>query len=304
MSMRDTVGVVGLGIMGGAFAQHLVAAGVRTLGYDLVQAHMDALNAQGGDSRGSARVVAAEADLLITSLPHSEALEDVLFGADGIVAAGRTGILVVETSTLSLEIRERARARLASAGIGMLDAPVSGTGGQAKVKDITILASGDRADFERAHGVLSHLARSVRYVGGFGDGSRVKYIANLLVAVHILAAAEALVLGEQAGLDSAALLDVLTDSAATSRMLEVRGPNMVTAGYTVPMVTADIFQKDLAIISDFARQTGAPVPLFSTCVPYFAELSALGMGGYDTAAVIAVMRRVARPASEESRATD
>ena len=304
MSNRDTVGVVGLGIMGGAFAQHLATAGVRTLGYDLVQTHMDALTAQGGESCPSARGVAAEADLVITSLPHSEALEDVLFGRDGIVAAGRPGILVVETSTLPLKVRERARTRLASAGIGMLDAPVSGTGGQANVKDITILASGDLTDFERARGTLSHFARSVRYVGSFGDGSKVKYIANLLVAVHILAAAEALVLGEQAGLDPAALLDLLTDSAATSRMLEVRGPNMVSGGYTVPMVTADIFQKDLGIISDFARQSGVAAPLFSASVPYFAELSALGMGGYDTAAVIAVMRRMAQPASEQSRATD
>ena len=302
--MRDTVGVVGLGIMGGAFAQHLAAGGVRTLGYDLVQAHMDALNALGGESRASARAVAAEADLVITSLPHSEALEDVLFGSDGIAAEGRPGILVVETSTLPLEVRERARARLASVGIGMLDAPVSGAGGQAKVKDITVLASGDRAHYERARGVLSHFARSVRYIGSFGDGSKVKYIANLLVAVHILAAAEALALGEKAGLDPAALLGILTDSAATSRMLEVRGPNMVSGGYTAPMVTADTFQKDLAIISDFARQTGASVPLFTTSVPYFAELSGLGMGGYDTAAVIAVIQRMAQPASEESRATD
>jgi putative dehydrogenase len=121
----------------------------------------------------------------------------------------------------------------------------------------------------------------------------VKYIANLLVAVHSLAAAEAIALGEKAGLDGAALVDILSDSAATSRMLEVRGPNMASGAYTVPMVTADTFQKDLAIIADFARQSGTPVPLFSASVPFFAELAALGMGGYDTAAVIAVVRRMA-----------
>lgn len=293
MSLNDTAGVVGLGIMGGAFAGHLAAAGVRTLGYDLLPASMRALNARGVESRPSARAVAAEADVIITSLPHSAALEDVLFGAEGIVAAGRPGILVVETSTLPLDARESARSRLAAAGIGMLDAPVSGTGGQAKAKDITVFASGERADYERARGVLSHFARSVRYVGVFGAGSKVKYIANLLVAVHILAAAEAIALGEKAGLDRAALVDILADSAATSRMLEVRGPNMAGGDYTVPMVTVDIFRKDLAIISEFARQSGAPVPLFSASVPFFAELSALGMGGYDTAAVIAVVRRMA-----------
>jgi 3-hydroxyisobutyrate dehydrogenase-like beta-hydroxyacid dehydrogenase len=293
VSVNGTVGVVGLGIMGGAFAGHLAAAGVRTLGYDLLPDKTHALNAQGGESRPSARAVAAEADVIITSLPHSAALEDVLLGAEGIVAAGRPGILVIETSTLPLNTRESARSRLAAAGIGMLDAPVSGTGGQARTKDITVFASGEPADYERALGVLSHFARSVRYVGVFGTGSKVKYIANLLVAVHILAAAEAIALGEKAGLDRAALVDILSDSAATSRMLEVRGPNMVSGAYTEPMVTVDIFEKDLAIIADFARHTGAPVPLFSASVPFFAELAALGMGGYDTAAVIAVVRRMA-----------
>jgi 3-hydroxyisobutyrate dehydrogenase-like beta-hydroxyacid dehydrogenase len=279
--------------MGGAFAGHLAAAGVRTLGYDLIPTKMHASDAQGGESHPSARAVAAEADVIITSLPHSEALEDVLFGTEGIVAAGRRGILVIETSTLPLEARESARLRLAAARIGMLDAPVSGTGGQAKTKDITVFASGERADYERALGVLSHFARSVRYVGSFGTGSKIKYIANLLVAVHILAAAEAIALGEKAGLDRAALVDILAGSAATSRMLEVRGPNMVSGAYTAPMVTVDIFQKDLAIIADFARQSGAAVPLFSASLPFFAELSALGMGGYDTAAVIEVVRRMA-----------
>jgi 3-hydroxyisobutyrate dehydrogenase-like beta-hydroxyacid dehydrogenase len=129
--------------MGGAFAGHLAAAGLRTLGYDLIPAKMHALNAQGGESRPSARAVAAEAGVIVTSLPHSEALEDALFGTEGVVAAGRPGILVIETSTLPLEARESARARLAAAGIGMLDAPVSGTGGQAKTKDITVFASGE-----------------------------------------------------------------------------------------------------------------------------------------------------------------
>jgi 3-hydroxyisobutyrate dehydrogenase-like beta-hydroxyacid dehydrogenase len=283
--------------MGGAFAGHLAAAGVRTLGYDLLPANRLALNAQGGESRPSARAVAAEADVIITSLPHAAALEDVLFGTEGIVAAGRPGILVIETSTLPLEAHESARSRLAAAGIGMLDAPVSGTGGQAKTKDITVFASGEPADFERARGVLSHFARSVRYVGDFGTGSKLKYIANLLVAVHILAAAEAIELGEKAGLDRAALVDILAGSAATSRMLEVRGPNMVSGAYTAPMVTVDIFRKDLAIIAAFARKCGAPVPLFSASVPFFAELSALGMGGYDTAAVIEVVRRIAGSAT-------
>jgi putative dehydrogenase len=291
--MSTRAGVIGLGIMGGAFAKHLVAADVRTSGYDLLAANVEASSAHGGHACKSSRAVAAEADIVITSLPHSTALDDALFGSDGVVAAGRTGLLVIETSTLSIEDKERARNRLASAGIGMLDAPISGTGPQAQAKDITIFASGDRAEFERASTLLSHFARSVRYVGPFGSGSKMKYVANLLVAIHIVGAAEAIVLGEKAGLDASTLVEVLSGSAATSRMLEVRGPSMATGAYATPMMKVDVFQKDLDIIANFAKQAKCPVPLFSASVPFYTAVAAQGMGLQDTAAVVSVLRSLA-----------
>jgi L-threonate 2-dehydrogenase len=286
-------GVIGLGIMGGAFARHLTAAGVRTSGHDVLPASLDAFSAHGGYACASARDVAAVSDIVITSLPHSAALEDALFGNAGLVAAGRADLLVVETSTLSLEDKERVRGRLASCGIGMLDAPISGTGPQATAKDITIFASGDRADFERACNVLSHFARSVLYVGPFGAGSKMKYIANLLVAIHIVGAAEAIVLGEKAGLDPSVLVELLAGSAATSRMLEVRGPSMAAGDYATPMMRVDVFQKDLDIIANFAKQSKCPVPLFSSAVPFFTAIAAQGMGSQDTAAVVSVLRFLA-----------
>ncbi|MGD0131838.1 MAG: NAD(P)-dependent oxidoreductase [Bryobacteraceae bacterium] len=291
--MSTRAGVIGLGIMGGAFAKHLLAADVRTSGYDLLAANVEAFSAHGGHACKSSRALAAEADILITSLPHSAALDDALFGSDGVVAAGRTGLLVIETSTLSIEDKERARNRLAGAGIGMLDAPISGTGPQAQAKDITIFASGDRAEFERARILLSHFARSVQYVGPFGSGSKMKYIANLLVAIHIVGAAEAIVLGEKAGLDASTLVEVLSGSAATSRMLEVRGPSMATGAYATPMMKVDVFQKDLDIIANFAKQAQCPVPLFSASVPFYTAVAAQGMGLQDTAAVVSVLRSLA-----------
>ncbi|HTB19882.1 MAG TPA: NAD(P)-dependent oxidoreductase, partial [Bryobacteraceae bacterium] len=277
-------GVIGLGIMGGAFAKHLVTAGVPTSGYDLLAPNLDALRAHGGHTCSSARAVAAGADIVITSLPHSSALEDALFGVEGVVSAGRTGLMIVETSTLALEDKERVRARLKNVGIGMLDAPISGTGPQAAAKDIAIFASGERADFDGVQRMLSQFARSVRYVGAFGAGSKMKYVANLLVAIHIAGAAEAIVLGEKAGLDPALLVEVLTDSAATSRMLEVRGPSMAAGTYATPMMKVDVFRKDLDIIASFARQSNCPVPLFNTAVPFFTAVAAQGMGLQDTAA--------------------
>jgi 3-hydroxyisobutyrate dehydrogenase-like beta-hydroxyacid dehydrogenase len=286
-------GVIGLGIMGGAFAGHLAAANVRTSGYDLLAANVEAFSACGGHACASSRAVAAEADIVITSLPHSDALESALFGSDGVVTAGRAGLLVVETSTLPLEDKERMRNRLLSSGIGMLDAPISGTGPQARAKDITVFGSGDRAEFDRASNVLSYFARSVRYVGPFGAGSKLKYIANLLVAIHIVGAAEAIVLGQKAGLDPALLVEVLAGSAATSRMLEVRGPSMAAGACARPMMKVDVFEKDLDIIANFAKKAKCPVPLFSASVPLFTAVAAQGMGLHDTGAVISVLRSLA-----------
>lgn len=291
--MEPRAGILGLGIMGGAFAKHLTVAGVRTSGYDLLPAPLTAFDAHGGQACSSARQVAMQSEIVITSLPHSAALEDALFGVDGLVSAGRAGLLVVETSTLALEDKDRARDRLANSGIGMLDAPISGTGPQAQTKDIAVFASGDRADFERARGTLSDVARSVRYVGPFGTGSKMKYIANLLVAIHIVGAAEAIVLGEKAGLDASLLVEALADSAATSRMLEVRGPGMAAGDYATPMMKVDVFQKDLEIIANFAKQSQCPVPLFSASVPLFTAVAAQGMGLQDTGAVISVLRALA-----------
>jgi 3-hydroxyisobutyrate dehydrogenase-like beta-hydroxyacid dehydrogenase len=294
VSPKETrAGVIGLGIMGGAFAGHLAAAGIRTSGYDLLRPNIDALNASGGRGCLSARAVAEEADIVITSLPSAAALEDALFGEQGLVTGARPGLLVVETSTLSLDDKERVRARLTSVGIGMLDAPISGTGPQAKAKDITVFASGDSASFERARPILSQLARSVRFVGAFGAGSKLKFIANLLVAIHIAGAAEAIVLGEKAGIDPSLLVEVLTGSAATSRMLEVRGPSMATSSYAAPMMKVDVFQKDLDIIAAFGKQWKCPLPLFSASVPLFTAVAAQGLGLQDTAAVVSVLRQLA-----------
>jgi 3-hydroxyisobutyrate dehydrogenase-like beta-hydroxyacid dehydrogenase len=120
-----------------------------------------------------------------------------------------------------------------------------------------------------------------------------KYIANLLVAIHIVGAAEAIVLGEKAGLDASKLVEVLAGSAATSRMLEVRGPSMATGAYATPMMKVDVFQKDLDIIANFAKQAQCPVPLFSASVPFYTAVAAQGMGLQDTAAVVSVLRSLA-----------
>jgi 3-hydroxyisobutyrate dehydrogenase-like beta-hydroxyacid dehydrogenase len=199
----------------------------------------------------------------------------------------------MEMSTFSLEVKESARARLDEAGIVLLDCPVSGTGSQARRKDLAVYASGDRAAFDAGRTVLEALSRKVWYVGEFGVGSKLKFIANLLVTIHNLSTAEALVLGQKAGIDMEMLFDVLADSAGTSRMFQVRGPMMLRDEYDDPTMKIDVYQKDIEIIADFARSLGAPTPLFATSTAYYTAALADGRAKEDTAAIATVLRRMA-----------
>ncbi|MEQ1885120.1 MAG: NAD(P)-dependent oxidoreductase [Bryobacteraceae bacterium] len=288
-----TVGVVGLGLMGGEFARHLAAAGVRTLGFDVRAEQLEAARAVGVIPGKSAAAVAAEADFVLTSLPSVKALEAAFFGPQGIADSKHDGLIVAETSTFPLEAKESARVRLGAVGIRMIDSPISGTGSQAKNKDITIFLSGDAEDCAAAAPVVTHFTRSVLNIGAFGAGSKLKYIANLLIAVHNFAAAEAVTLAEKAGLDPIQAVEWLRGSAATSRMLDVRGPIMATGDFQTPMMKTDVFQKDLEIIGDFARKVGCPTPLFAASVPFFMAANSMGMGSYDVASVVDILRQMA-----------
>ena len=203
------VAMIGLGIMGVAIAANLVRAGYPVHGFDPDPERMDAANAHGVSVRTSADECAADCAAVLTSLPSEAALDATV---DALVAgrARLTGdATIIELSTLSIEAKEHARARLAAAGIGMLDCPVSGTGAQAITGDLTLFASGDESIARRMMSVLNAFARTVHYVGEFGNGMRLKLVANLLVAIHNVATAEALALARRLGLDAAQACELL-----------------------------------------------------------------------------------------------
>ena len=295
-----TVGIVGLGIMGGAFAKHLSAARFNVLGYDVVSAKLAALRKLGGTPAESPAAVAAGARMIITSLPSLTAFEAALFGVNGIASGAKPGAIVIEASTLPLEIKERARKRFAKIGVIMLDCPISGTGAQAAVKDIVIYASGDRAACARCRLVFAGFARNSYYCGEFGVGSKLKYIANHLVTIHNLSAAEAFVLAERAGVDSELMYRVIKDGAGTSRMFEVRGPLMSKRSYLPATMKVDVYQKDIAIIKAFAASLRCPTPLFALSKRYYDAAMAAGYAKQDTAVVHAVLRRIAGLGSGKS----
>lgn len=296
---QQSVGMIGLGIMGSAMSANLARAGFRVLGYDVLARRRAEHKRAGGVAARSAREVAGRASIIVTSLPSADALAEV---AEGLAESAKSGTIVIETSMLPILIKEHARGRLARRGVILLDCPLSGTGAQARAKDLVVYASGDRTAYRRAVPVMDGFARSHYFVGAFGAGSKMKFVANLLVAIHNVAAAEALVLGMKAGLDPALVLKVVGDGAGSSRMLQVRGPMMVKGDYRDATMKVEIWQKDMSIIGDFARQVGCPTPLFAASAPLYSAAVAMGHSGEDTASVCAVLEAMANHRRKPRRA--
>jgi 3-hydroxyisobutyrate dehydrogenase-like beta-hydroxyacid dehydrogenase len=231
--------------------------------------------------------------VVITLLPGVDALEQVTLGEQGLVAAAREGLVLLECSTLPLEAKEAARGVLEDAGITMLDCPLSGTGAQAVTRDLVVYASGDEGTVARCREVFHGFARASHYTGPFGNGSRLKFVANLLVSIHNVAAAEAFVLGMKAGIAPEVIYEVVASGAGSSRMFEVRGPLMVEGSYDQATMKVDVWQKDIGIITDFARALGCPIPLFAASAQLYAAALAQGRAKEDTAAVCAVLEDMA-----------
>ena len=288
---KGTVGQIGLGIMGGAFARHLLAAGFNVVGYDVVPAAVRAFTREGGRAARSCAEVAARTRILITSLPSPAAMEEAYFGKEGIAAGARAGTIVIEASTMTLDLKESLRRRLARKQVILLDCPISGTGAQAAAKDIAIYASGDRRAFNRCRRVFDGFARSTYYCGEFGIGSKLKFVANLLVTIHNLSTAEAMVVGEKAGVDLGLLFRVIGDGAGASRMFQVRGAMMVRGRYLPAHMKSKIYQKDIDIIRAFVRRLKCPTPLFDGSIPYYTAALRQGFGMEDTASIHSVLRK-------------
>ena len=287
---RISVGIVGLGIMGSAMAANLMAAGFRVVGYDILDARRRDHRRAGGHVARSARDLATRSPIVISSLPAPKALLAV---AQEFAAATRRPRIMVETSTLPIAVKDEARRLLGARGVTLLDCPLSGTGAQARAKDLVVYASGERSACRLVGPVLEGFSRAHYYVGPFGAGSKTKFVANLLVAIHNVAAAEALVLAQKAGLDPALTLKVIADGAGASRMLQVRGPMMVERDYSNATMKLDVWQKDMTIIADFAREIGCPTPLFAASAPIYLAALATRRSDDDTGAVHAVLEKMA-----------
>jgi L-threonate 2-dehydrogenase len=286
-----TVGVIGLGIMGSAMSANLVKAGFKVYGFDPVAAARAKLKKAGGTPCKSVTEVAAQCDRMIFSLPSEKALESI---CEELVAAKPSGLIIAETSTLPETAKLKAFALLAKHKITLLDCPLSGTGAQAVTRDLSIYASGSTKAIKTFAPVFEGFARARYDVGAFGNGIRMKLVANLLVAIHNVSTAEAILMGVRSGLDADMIVKVVADGAGGSRMFQVRGPAMVKRSWSEATMKVSVWQKDMRLINDALQATDTPAPLFASTMPIYNAAMAMGHAMDDTAAVYAVLERLTK----------
>lgn len=282
-------GVIGLGIMGSAISANLVKAGFMVHGFDPLSTARARLKTVGGQPWGDATAVASRCRFIVLSLPSEAALESV---CGKLIAAGKRGLIVAETSTLPLAAKQRAHKLLKAHGIILLDCPLSGTGAQALTRDLAVYASGDTKSIRKFAPLFDGFARVRHDVGVFGNGTRMKLVANLLVAIHNVSTAEAILMGVRSGLDAAQVVKVVADGAGGSRMFQVRGPMMVERSWGEATMKVSTWQKDMRLINDALTASDTPAPLFAACMPIYNAAMALGHGSDDTGAVYAVLERL------------
>ena len=275
------MGMIGLGIMGGAMARNLVAAGWRVLGYD------PAATVAGVEMQPDVATLARLAPTLMTSLASPQALH-----ATAAALGGAPPRVVVEASTMALDDKVTFAAALP--GHTVLDCPISGTGAQAIRRDLVVYASGDTAAIQALGPFFDAFTRAHYDLGAFGNGSRMKFVANLLVAVHNVASAEAMVLGMRAGLDPKQIIELIGAGVGTSRVFDLRAPMMAAGQYGPASMKVEVWQKDMSIIGAFAESLGVPTPLLDATVPIYDRAMAEGHSADDTASVCAVLQGMAR----------
>lgn len=288
--MTVSVGLIGLGNMGGAISTNLVKAGHQVFGFDTDTSACRRGRDNGVEIMQDCHEVIRHCPITITSLPNPDALHQI---CAQLAKHQWQDKILIESGTFSVEDKIAAARVLEESGITILDCPLSGTGHQARSGDLVVFASGDQAAVDRCTAVFQGFSRDQKYCGEFGNGSRMKFVANHLIAVHNVAAAEAMVLGMKAKLDPHLIYDVIKDSAGTSRMFQVRAALMADDNYDDVGATNTLFSKDLDVIGDFAARVNCPVPLFALATQPYRALMGTDLEKKDTAAVCRVLERSA-----------
>jgi 2-hydroxy-3-oxopropionate reductase len=290
--MPDKIGFIGLGIMGRPMAHNLLKAGFPVIVHNRHQEVTDELVAAGASPGAQPRDIAASCDVLITMLPASPQVEEVLLGPDGVIEGARAGLIVIDMSTISPIATRTLAAHLAANGITMLDAPVSGGDKGAIAGTLSIMVGGDEDTFKRCMPIFQALGKTIVHVGGSGAGQVVKACNQIVVALIIEAVSEALVLGSKAGVDPAKILQVLSGGLAANRVIELRGASMLAHDFT-PGGRIRTHHKDLGIVLELGRMYGVSLPVTALVDQMFASLEVRGRGDLDHTALLSYLEDLA-----------
>jgi L-threonate 2-dehydrogenase len=280
--MNGTVGIIGIGKIGLPIATNLLEQGFTVIGY---RRHMsDDFITIGGIPAHSSKEVAKRSNVVITALPDDDALIEVVSGDNGIVQGAHPGLLVVDVGMQSLQAKEQAYHALERVGVSMLDCPISGIPPQVLARKAVLFASGDQQAIDTCMDVLKSFSGNVFYIGSFGAGLRMKCVANLLVAVHILAAAEAMTLASKAGLDLEQVVKVISPSVASSAQFVARAPMMAEGRYEPALgAVREMGEEVIAVIRSLAATCHSATPLLETAAHYYEKAIAAGYGSKDVA---------------------
>ena len=290
--MSERIGFVGLGVMGRPMARNLLRAGFAVVAFTRDRGVLAEIAAEGAEAGAGPADVAARSDVVITMLPTSAVVAEVVGGAGGVLEGAGSGSLVVDMSTIDPSVSRALAESAQERGIGMLDAPVSGGDVGAQQGTLSIMVGGDAADFERAGPVFAALGKTVVHVGPHGAGQVVKACNQVVVGITYAAVSEALVLGSKAGVDPALILDVLSGGLAANRIMEVRRRNFLEHDFT-PGFKIDLHHKDLTIALDAGGENGVALPLTAAVQQMFRSLRAHGRGGLDHSALLTFVEDMA-----------
>ncbi len=290
--MTQTIGFIGLGIMGRPMAKNLLKAGYPLVVHSRSQGPVQELVSAGAKTAGSAKDVAAQVDVLITMLPNSPDVELVALGRDGLIEGVKPGLLYLDMSTISPLVSQKVGKALGAKGVRMLDAPVSGGEKGAIDAALSIMVGGEQADFDAALPVFQAMGKTITHLGPLGAGGFTKLANQIIVAVNLTALGEALTLARKAGLDRALTLKALGGGLAGSKCLEQKTSNYVAGTYN-PGFKIDLHFKDLGLIMESSRALGVPLPTTAVVQELFNAMRVKGKGSLDHSGVITLIEELA-----------
>jgi 3-hydroxyisobutyrate dehydrogenase-like beta-hydroxyacid dehydrogenase len=289
--MAKRVGFIGLGMMGNPMSKNLLKAGFELTVWNRTRSKMEEIVALGAIPAKSGEEVAQQSEVTITMLTGSADSEEVILGEKGVLEGMGPSAVVIDMSTISPETSQRIASEVARKGCKMLDAPVGGTVGVAASAALTIQVGGDKQVFETHRDILATMGKNIFYIGENGMGCYIKLVANAIMGTNMAVLAEAMCLGAKAGISTDLMLDVLKNSGASSRMLEIRGPNIAKGEYQAQFMLKLLF-KDLGLVLEAAGMDSVPLPIVGLARQIYAQALVDGKGDQDFSAIAATAEKL------------